>query len=133
MGLLLHLLRQANEFLYAYSLSDLLPYRSFDPETQLFLNRSSKGFVIETLPLVGCGEEYPRQLTGLFQHSLPLGSNLQCLLIASSRIEERLTTWEHARCGRGSVLEDLSKERCPYMRKLRPRPRNQDFSSSYFL
>jgi len=111
------LLKKANEFLQAHSLSELLPYRSFDPETQIFFNRSSLGFVIETLPLVGCGDEYPLQLTGLFQHSLPLGSNLQCLLIASSRIEERVKTWEHARQGRGEVLEELSKERGAYMRK----------------
>ena len=47
-------LKLANEFLFPYGLSEMLPYRSFDPETQLFLNRSSVGFVLETLPLVGC-------------------------------------------------------------------------------
>src|SRR5229473_1037394 len=87
------LVRQANEFLQAHSVSDLLPYRSFDPETQIFSNRSSKGFVIETLPLVGCGDEIPRQLTGLFQHTLPMGSNLQCLLMASRRIGSKLDAW----------------------------------------
>ncbi|OJW49663.1 MAG: type-IV secretion system protein TraC [Alphaproteobacteria bacterium 41-28] len=90
-------LKLANEFLFPHSLSEMLPYRSFDPETQLFLNRMSVGFVLETLPLVGCGEEIPLQLTGIFQHALPLGSNLQCLLIASPHIETWLKTWERAR------------------------------------
>jgi conjugal transfer ATP-binding protein TraC len=90
-------LKLANEFLYPHSLSEMLPYRSFDSETQLFLNRMSVGFVLETLPLVGCGEEIPRQLTGIFQHALPLGSNLQCLLIASPHIDPWLKTWEKAR------------------------------------
>src|SRR5438309_11919121 len=90
-------LKLANEFLFTHSMSDLLPYRSFDPETQLFLNHSSVGFVLETLPLVGCGEEIPRQLTGIFQHALPLGSNLQCLLIASPHIDTWLKKWETAR------------------------------------
>ena len=90
-------LKLANEFLYPHSLGELLPYRSFDPETQLFLNRISVGFVLETLPLVGCGDEIPRQLTGIFQHALPLGSNLQCLLIASPHIDPWLKTWERAR------------------------------------
>lgn len=122
------LLKQTEEFLQAHSVSELLPYRSFDPETQLFLNRSSLGFVIETIPLVGCGEEIPRQLTGLFQHSLPLGSSLQCLLIASARIEERVKIWEEARRGHegsslrevslNEVIEAFSKERGAYMRKL---------------
>ncbi|MDP4154223.1 MAG: type IV secretion system protein TraC [Bacillota bacterium] len=116
-------LRLANEFLFSHSLSELLPYRSFDTETQLFINRSSIGFVIETLPLVGCGEDVPRQLTGLFQHAFPLGSNLQCLLLASSRIGTSLNAWENARVGgplNGSseVLSDLAKERAAYMRHL---------------
>ncbi|MBY0281875.1 MAG: type IV secretion system protein TraC [Alphaproteobacteria bacterium] len=111
-------LKLANEFLQTHSLSDLLPYRSFDLNTQLFLNRASVGFVLETLPLVGCGEEVPRQLTGIFQHALPLGSNLQCLLIASPHIDSWLKTWEKARYDlsstpeRADVLRELAKERC---------------------
>ncbi|MBS0272298.1 MAG: type IV secretion system protein TraC [Proteobacteria bacterium] len=111
-------LRLANEFLLSYSLGELLPYRSFDPETQLFLNRSSVGFVLETLPLVGGGEDIPRQLTGIFQHSLPLGSNLQCLLIASERIEPLVKAWEETRVGRSSVIEELARERSSYLRAL---------------
>lgn len=129
-------LKLANEFLFSHSLSEMLPYRSFDPETQLFLNRASVGFVLATLPLVGCGEEIPRQLTGIFQHALPLGSNLQCLLIASPHIEVWLKTWEQARCevvlnesslykgslnevalkDRSDVLRELAKERCSAFR-----------------
>ncbi|HUX78524.1 MAG TPA: TraC family protein, partial [Alphaproteobacteria bacterium] len=110
-------IKLANAFLFPHSLSELLPYRSFDPETQLFLNCTSVGFVLETLPLVGCGEEIPRQLTGLFQHALPLGSNLQCLLIASPHIDPWLKTWEKARKDlifneRSDVLRELAKERC---------------------
>ncbi|MBA3814869.1 MAG: TraC family protein, partial [Alphaproteobacteria bacterium] len=126
-------LRLANEFLSSYSLSEILPYRSFEPETQLFINRSSVGFVIETLPLVGCGEDIPRQLTGLFQHAFPLGSNFQCLLLASPRIGLALNTWEQARTGypfnghsfsglplkgTSEVLEELAKERVGYMKQL---------------
>lgn len=126
-------IRLANEFLNSHSLSEMLPYRSFDTETQLFMNRTSAGFVIETLPLVGCGEDIPRQLTGLFQHAFPLGSNLQCLLLASSRIGTVLNKWEKARDnhpfngtpfmgsplnGNSAVLEDLAKERASYMRQL---------------
>jgi len=109
-------LRLANEFLLSHSLSELLPYRSFDPETQLFVNRSSLGFVLETLPLVGCGEDIPRQLTGIFQHSLPLGSNLQCLLVASPRIGHCVKTWKCMRGGRSDVLEELAHARSQFLR-----------------
>lgn len=110
-------IKLANEFLFSHSLSEMLSYRSFDPQTQLFLNRESVGFVLETLPLVGCGEEVPRQLTGIFQHALPLGSNLQCLLIASPHIDPWLKAWERARQNllsheKSDVLQELAKERC---------------------
>lgn len=115
--------RLANDFLLTHSLSEILPYRSFDPETQLFVNRSSLGFVIETLPLVGCDEKIPPQLTGLFQHTLPLGSNLQCLLIASSRVGSKLNFWEKARYHlpseeRSEILQHLAHERVSFMKHL---------------
>lgn len=110
-------LRLANEFLSTHSLSEFLPYRCFDPETQLFHNRRSVGFVLETLPLVGCGEEVPRQLTGFFQHTLPLGSNLQCLLIASPRIEKFLESWHKPRSKKSEILKELAEERRTYLRQ----------------
>src|SRR3990167_2377073 len=103
-------LKLANEFLETHSLSEVLPYRSFDPETQLFLGRASVGFVLETLPLVGCGEEIPRQLTGIFQHALPMGGNLQCMLIASPRIGPWLKSWEDSRKVRSDILTELARE-----------------------
>ncbi|OJW46979.1 MAG: type-IV secretion system protein TraC [Alphaproteobacteria bacterium 41-28] len=110
--------KAANEFLTSHSLSEVLPYRSFDPETQLFLNHGGVGFVIESLPLVGCGDEIPRQLTGFFQHTLPLGSNLQCLLIASSRTGPWINRWEARRHKSSEVLQELAKERGAHLRKL---------------
>ena len=111
-------LRLLNELLESNGLSEVLPYRCFDPETQLFHNLGGKGFVIETLPLVGCKEGMPKQLTGLFQHLLPLGSNLQCLLIASPRIRDWLEVWEGARRNRSVVFQELAKERCAYLKEL---------------
>lgn len=115
-------LRMANEFLATHSLGEILPYRSFDPETQLFYNRESLGFVLETLPLVGCGDDVPRQLTGLFQHSFPQGSNLQCLLIASSRTGQTLENWEKKRQAlpshmRSKVLQELASERISFLKE----------------
>lgn len=111
-------LRLANEFLMSHSLSELLPYQSFDTETQLFRNRSSIGFVLETLPLVGCRADYPAQLTGFFQKAFPLGSNFQCLLLASSRVGTTLNKWQKARIGHVDILEELAIERTFYMRQL---------------
>lgn len=101
-----------------HSLSEVLPYNSFDPETQLFINNSGTGFVIETLPLVGCGDEIPRQLKGIFQHTMPLGSNLQCMLIASQRVGPWLKKWEEIRSGRSDVLDELARRRVEHFKSL---------------
>lgn len=61
-------------------LHSFLPYETFDPEKELFFNRSSVGFIFEISPLVGNSEEMQREITGLFQNTLPEGSSIQFML-----------------------------------------------------
>ncbi|MHB1910419.1 MAG: TraC family protein, partial [Nitrososphaerales archaeon] len=110
--------RAASAFLQSHSLSKILPYLSYDPHSQLFYNPSSVGFVFETLPLVGADTSIERQLEGLFQHTLPQGSNLQVLLIASPRIEEQLQTWQSPRLKQGGVFQTLASKRIEFLRTL---------------
>lgn len=90
-------LKASQAFLKHYGLSDLLPYLAFDEQRELFINKRSCGFVLETIPLIGSSEQIERQLTGLFQHTLPEGSHIQFLLLASQRIEPWLTRWKMPR------------------------------------
>ncbi|WP_250645059.1 TraC family protein [Cereibacter sphaeroides] len=53
--------------------ADLLPYRLFDPESELFFNQNSTGFLIEVNPVVGADD---------------VASNLQAV-INSKRAERR--------------------------------------------
>ena len=112
------LLEATNDFMATHSLGDLLPYLSYDPNQQIFYNKSSVGFTLETVPLVGSGEDIQRQLTGIFQHTLPEGSNLQFLLIASSRIEDWLTGWHNPRAEDEGILKALATGRVEFFRKL---------------
>jgi hypothetical protein len=57
-------------------------------------------------------------LTGLFQHALPLGSSFQCLLLGSHRTVSWIKTWENARSGPSEILKELAKERGAYLRSL---------------
>lgn len=109
-------LNQANGFLNTHSLSEILPYESYDEETQLFWNRKSVGFVIEMFPLSGFDFKNLSQITGLLQHTMPLGSNLQCLLLASSRIENWIRPWVNQRAGGIEALSELAIERGQYFR-----------------
>ncbi|MBT5654502.1 MAG: TraC family protein, partial [Alphaproteobacteria bacterium] len=67
-------IRMMRTYLEQFPLSSLLPYRSY--ENGIFYNEESAGFVLETHPMVGCTEEMQRELSGLFQHTLPEGSNI---------------------------------------------------------
>ncbi len=87
-------LKASQAFLKRYGLSSLLPYLAFDEQRELFINKNSCGFILETIPLIGSSEQIERQLTGLFQHTLPEGSHIQFLLLASSRVEPWLTRWK---------------------------------------
>jgi conjugal transfer ATP-binding protein TraC len=101
-------------FFRQYRLHHLLPYRSYDPPTQLFYNESSVGFVLECAPLVGCSEEMQREMSGLFQLTLPEGSSLQFLLWADPRIDPWLRRWEGARSP--GLFRDLATQRAESIR-----------------
>lgn len=78
-----------------HKFSEILPYHAY--EGGIFHNVGSKGFVLETVPLVGAGEEIQHQLNGLIQHTLPLGSSLQILLVASPHLDHFYDYWEKGR------------------------------------
>jgi conjugal transfer ATP-binding protein TraC len=109
---------QLNQFFETFSMGDLLPYRSYDPSEQIFYNENSVGFVLETNPLVGCTEEMQREISGLFQHTLPEGVNIQFTLWADPRVGSFLEKWANARKGHGEVFEALAKRRADHIGKM---------------
>jgi conjugal transfer ATP-binding protein TraC len=69
-----------------YKISDFLPYRSFEEETQLFINQDSLGFVLETAPLVGASEEMQKEVSNLFQQLLPGERVLSQIFVKTGRM-----------------------------------------------
>tara|TARA_R110002050_G_scaffold249861_1_gene387714 strand:- start:10424 stop:12916 length:2493 start_codon:yes stop_codon:yes gene_type:complete len=104
------------EFLETYHIQDLLPYETYDAANQIFINKDSIGFVIETKPMVGCSEENQTEISALFQNILPEGGNLQCMLWADPRIGDFIDRWQGAREGRGEVFEYLAKQRAKFLK-----------------
>ena len=56
------------------------------PNTRLYRNRASKGFVLEVTPLVGADERTGEILGQFFSEGMPAGACLQVLNFASPRI-----------------------------------------------
>lgn len=111
-------LDQLNHFFEKHNISSLLPYRSFDPATQIFHNENSVGFVLETHPLVGCTEEMQREISGLFQTTLPEESNIQFTLWADPRVGGMLENWAEIRKTQGPIFQKLAEGRQQHLGNL---------------
>ena len=75
-----------NERLGLYSITEYLPYESYDPETELYHCFEAKAFILEASPMVGASDHQVEIFYALLQRLLPEGSILHCLLYASPKI-----------------------------------------------
>ncbi|WP_334472481.1 type IV secretion system protein TraC [Arsenophonus sp. PmNCSU2021_1] len=73
-------------------LRDLLPYRDYDGDHQLFINQNSLGFLLEAQPLIGANEKLVESLEELVKNNLPRDIPLQVILLSSQTVYEKLTT-----------------------------------------
>jgi conjugal transfer ATP-binding protein TraC len=92
-------------------LSSFLPYRVFDPDTRLYLNASSTGFILQAAPLVGADERTGDLLGQFFSEGLPAGACVQILHWASPRIGRVIAPWFVPRYAQGGVYEAIARYR----------------------
>ena len=50
---------------------DLLPYKDYDTESQIWVNKESVGFVVESQPLIGANEKLAESLEYLLRDVAP--------------------------------------------------------------
>ncbi len=99
-------------------MADLFPYETYDPQTQLFRNQGSIGFVLETLPLTGASEEMQKEVSSLFQYILPEESSLQTILWADPHIGNLCDTWKDARCNQKPIIQKLALKRSEFLKNM---------------
>ena len=102
----------ANQFM----MGDLFLYETYDEQTQLFRNKDSIGFVLETLPLIGASEEMQKEVSSLFQYILPEGSSLQVILWADPHIGDLCDNWQLARQGQMPIIQRLAQRRAEFLK-----------------
>lgn len=99
--------------------SELLPYKYYDKEHNLFINKDSNiGFLLELDPLVGIKEETFKQLSLLFDEFLPENSFLQFMMIAGSNIDQVTDTWFRSYDKTDDLLKKISYKRLEYLKGL---------------
>ena len=105
----------------ALPLWSYLPYDSYDPETGLFHNVSSSGFVLEATPIAGASLSDQDKLDKFFtkEGHLPEGCSVQFLLYGSPRIDSRLQYWQRYRldANTNQRYKDLAKRRYAYLQQ----------------
>lgn len=101
-----------------YHLSDFLPYRWYDNETELFISEKQIGFVIETMPLVGNSENMQKELSNIFTQILPEESSIQTILYADKNIGRILNGYVKTRDQAIPVMKTLAKRRAEHLSQL---------------
>jgi len=99
------------------SLHNLLHYEGYDQENDLFLNKGSAGFILESYPLLGADEETINILWSILTDVLPPETDIQFILWASPKIGEILDSFESARSKQGGVFAWLAKKRTDFLKK----------------
>ena len=69
---------------------DLLPYQDYDSESQIWVNKESVGFVIESQPLIGANEKLAESLEYLLRDVAPRDVPLQVMLVSSRAVKEQV-------------------------------------------
>ena len=98
-------------------LSEMLPYRLWDEEKGLYLNASSRGWILEIVPFLGADETVVSVLAEMFSDGIPDNAYLQILNWASPRIGPVLDSWATARGGEAGVFKTLALHRVDHLRR----------------
>jgi len=99
-----------------YTLSGLLPYRSFDDKNKIFTNQKSVGFVLEANPLVGADNNVISGISKMLSDGVPPGSTIQFLNWASPKIGDIFDAWQKPRQAKGGIYKKLAEERIKFFR-----------------
>jgi conjugal transfer ATP-binding protein TraC len=97
------------------SISSLLPYRAYDPDTKFFVNKHTVGFMLETTPIVGASTETVNLLTGMITDGVPTGCLVQFTNYASPRIGNILDSWAESRKRKGGIFDKIAQRRVEFL------------------
>ncbi|MBP2199063.1 type IV secretion system protein TraC [Pantoea cypripedii] len=70
---------------------DLLPYQDYDSDSQIWVNQSSLGFIIEAQPLIGANEKLAESLEYIARDVVPRETPLQVMLVSTRAVKEQVS------------------------------------------
>ncbi len=103
------------------TLSSLLPYESYDPETGLYYNVDNVGFVIGSAPATGISPSDIPVLNGIFNQAHKSNATLQVTLMADTGIENYLDYWgsikNQAAAEEQEIFDVMIRNRIDYFKR----------------
>ena len=95
---------------------EILPYRVFDSENDLYINANSISFILEVNPLVGGNEQTSKILTDMITDGLPENCVMSFINWASPNIQHILDNWCEPRFNNGEIYKKQAIERSKFVK-----------------
>ena len=92
-------------------LHELLPWRAWDEQTDLYINAQSHGFILEVPPFSGIDAETIGALAGVLADAAPQRSTIQIIHWASPRFGAPLAAWGACRRQAGGLHSVIAQRR----------------------
>lgn len=100
------------------SLSQLLPYRAFDSQYNIYINNNSYGFIFQISPLIGASESTIKILTGIITDGIPDDCTVQFINWASPKTGHIFDKWVKARQAQGDIYSKMATERINFLKNI---------------
>ncbi|MCG9658647.1 type IV secretion system protein TraC [Vibrio mediterranei] len=107
---------------------NLVPYRLYDKDNDIYIQESSYGFAIETAPMVGATDTIVKQLSQALSAQLPEKTWVTVLDFASNRVGEHLNAWLAPRAAYGGLTAKMAYHRTKHLSKAIHGSLYEDFS-----
>ena len=105
-----------NPLMESAVLANFLHYEALDPDTNIYINKKSCGFILEVGALIGANDDMASILTSIITDVLPEDTDLQFLLWGSNKVGNILDQFEIQRSGKGEIFEWLAKKRTDFLK-----------------
>ncbi len=98
-------------------LGDLLPYRLYDPQRKIYENKSSFGFLLEVIPVLGAGKDAQQEISLLMKEIGEEGACFQCMMLADHHVNTFLESWKAPREKMGGIFKKVADKRTSFIQK----------------
>ena len=98
------------------TLAHVLPYESMDDDL-LFFNKTSMGFGLHVLPVIGADDALVKSLAGMLKNKLPEGVDCSVMLFKHHRIASQIAHGLKPMIERGGIYQELANLSMQYHQK----------------